>query len=84
MWDPEVRPEDIPELFKYQAESTIRYILNDNKNMSLQEATKLWFNSKTLEYFREHNMCWVAPSRCYWELQLELNHDRRWLSTSFD
>lgn len=75
--------KEIEELFEYQASSTIKYIMNDNKNMTREEASKAWYRSKTLEYLKKNNMYWVAPSRCYWELQLEYSRDPRWLATSF-
>lgn len=61
----------------------IKHLMKD-RGMPTEEAIRVWMNSKTRAYLEENNLFWVAETRCYWELVLELNNDRRWLKEPFD
>ena len=43
-----------------------------------------WEMSKAKKYLENNSLDYVSSMRCYWELLLELNNDRRWLHTPFD
>lgn len=71
------------ELFKYQSQSTIKYIMM-NQKVSLEKATNMWYSSKTKKYLEEHDMYWVAPSRCYDEFEQEQKNSTYWMTEPFD
>ena len=71
------------ELFKYQSQSTIKYIMI-NQKVSVEKATNMWYSSKTRKYLEEHDMYWVAPSRCYDEFEQEQKNSPYWMTEPFD
>lgn len=66
-----------------QTNIVVKQLMSRNK-MSRREAFDTWEMSKTKKYLEDNNLDYVSGMRCYWELLLELNNDRRWLHTPFD
>lgn len=59
--------------------------LEKTKGYSREEATKMWLQSKTYEYFIKHPELWfVSAARMYDELCYELNNNPLWLMRVFD
>ena len=73
------------EIKEMQSKYVIAFIMEDTK-MSLAEATKLWYNSKTKAIIIDGNNDYthVSPTRCYYELQMELTNNPRWMKGQFD
>lgn len=76
---------DIEKLKEMQSKFVISYLMKDKK-CSLGEATKIWYNSKTKAILQDSNIdySFVAPTRCYDELLMELYNDPHWMKGSFE
>lgn len=76
---------DRAELQEMQTKYVIDYLMKD-KGLSLSESAKIWYNSKTkwLLQDTEEDYSFVAPTRCYDELLMELSNDPHWMKGQFD
>lgn len=55
------------------------YYLVNRYGYSLEQATELWYESKTRHVIQEEEQAgWVSPSRCLQELLMEINKDPMW------
>lgn len=70
-------------LLENQSRTVIENLIKNN-NMTLSDATRAWHNSRTKQALVEKGLSFVSGMRCYWELQLELRNDPRWMSEPFD
>lgn len=66
-----------------QAKIVVKQLVLYN-NMTVQAAFTVWNRSQTKRYLEKNKLDYVSGMRCYWELCLELNKDRRWLKEPFD
>lgn len=68
-----------------QTELVISYLMKDKK-LNFGDASKIWYNSKTKRRLHEssEDYSYVAPTRCYEELLMELNKDPHWMKGSFE
>lgn len=58
---------------------TVVYNLVTNYGYSLEQATELWYTSKTRHVIQEEEKAdWASPARCLQELLMEVNHDPLW------
>lgn len=81
MTNQEIENKEIKEMItKY----VIELIITELK-LSLVEATKLWYNSKTKALLLDNTDDYVhlAPAVCYDELVYEINKDTRWMKRDF-
>lgn len=76
---------DKNEMYELQSKFVIEYLMKD-KGYSISEASKLWYNSKTKFRLQdtEIDYSYVAPTRCYDELLMELNNDPHWMKGQFN
>lgn len=75
---------DLDFVIKDKTARIIKMIM-ENKKISLAEASKLWYNSKTKkETLDTKEYSFVSVTRCYDELEMELNNDPMWLMNPFD
>ena len=68
-----------------QTRLVISYLMKDKK-IEFDKAAEIWFNSQTKKRLQdsEQDYSCVAPTRCYDELQMELNNDHHWMKGSFE
>lgn len=70
--------------FELQDFIVIKTLMSERK-YTRENATILWFNSNTrYEVQQVLKYDWASPQRLYWELELELSGDDRWLTNPFD
>lgn len=67
-----------------QSEVVVRQLLNDGVVADMAQGYALWNASKTKKCLEDAGLSYVSGMRCYWELQLELSRDQRWLKEPFD
>ena len=60
--------------------------LTKDKKLNFGDASKIWYNSNTKRRLHEssEDYSYVAPTRCYEELLMELNKDPHWMKGSFE
>lgn len=66
-----------------QSQIVITQLVKEH-NMQVNVATDKWYSSKTKELIERNGLGYVSGMRCYWELQLELTNDPRWMKEPFD
>ena len=70
---------------KFQSQSeTILETLVKEKGMSIQEASTLWFNSRTYNEIVKRQLTYISAMRGLFELNKELNNDPTWMKPPFD
>lgn len=76
---------DIEKMKELQSELVIKYLMEDKK-IQLGTAAKTWYNSRTKKILQDSSKdySYVAPTRCYDELLMELNNDPHWMKGSFE
>ena len=67
-----------------QSEVVVRQLVKDGENITQESALALWNASKTKKCLEDAGLDYVSGMRCYWELQLELSEDQRWMKEPFD
>lgn len=73
------------ELIVKDKTARIVQIIMEEKHMSLADAVKLWYNSKTKkETLDTEEFYFVSTARCYEELERELNNDPLWMINPFE
>lgn len=77
--------EDNKKLKELQTKLVISYLMKDKK-LQLGEATEIWYNSQTKKKLQDsvEDYSYVAPTRCYDELLMELNGDAHWMKGDFE
>ena len=69
--------------FESQSETIIEKLVED-KNISREEAIKLWLNSKTYEEIVKRKITYISAMRAYIEFEMEQNNDDEWMQNSFE
>lgn len=60
-------------------------IIMRERNISFEDASRLWYNSKTKKVTLDtKEYCFVSVARCYEELERELDGDPMWMLNPFD
>lgn len=54
------------------------------RGVSKEEASSLWFNSKTKKILEDRKMFWVSGMRCFVELEYELEGNPKWMNEPFE
>lgn len=77
--------EDRADLQEMQTKYVIEYIMKE-KGLPFSDAARIWYNSKTKQLLQdtEEDYSFVAPTRCYDELLMELTNDPHWMKGQFD
>lgn len=77
--------EDNKKLKELQTELVISYLMED-KHVEIGKAAEIWYNSQTKKRLQDssEDYSYVAPTRCYDELLMELNRDPHWMKGSFE
>ena len=75
--------EFINDNFESQSETIIEKLIND-KELSREQAIKLWLKSKTYGEIIKRNITFVSAMRAYNELDMELNNHSEWMRNSFE
>lgn len=67
-----------------QTSVVIEHLVKDN-NLSIADATRLWYNSKTKKIMHDSgkDYSFVSPMRCYDELMMEMTGHPRWMRGQF-
>lgn len=68
--------------FSEQTPVIIRELMKSG--MSREEAVRYWMHSKTKKRLEELGIDYVSGMRLVFELQCEMNNDRRWFNEPFD
>lgn len=63
---------------------TVVQQLMANRNMSEEQAMAFWFNSETFKEIRRKELSYISGMRAYWELELEIKKDPRWMDDPFE
>lgn len=66
-----------------QSQTVIAQLV-ERHNMQINVAADTWYSSQTKKILEERGLDYVSGMRCYWELQLELSNDPRWMKEPFD
>ena len=76
---------DRVKLHEMQTKFVIDYLMKD-KGLSLGDAAKIWYNSKTKQLLHDTDIdySFVAPTRCYDELLMELSNNPHWMKGQFE
>ena len=65
-----------------QSATVIEQLILNGK--SKEEASSLWFNSKTKKILEDNKMFWVSGMRCFVELEYELEGNPKWMNEPFE
>ena len=63
---------------------TLIQTLVKRDNMSLEEAEKIWFNSKTYHEIIKRKLTYISAMRAYFELKKEFEEHPDWMQDPFD
>lgn len=55
-----------------------------DKKLSRQDAMTLWFSSQTYEDIIRRKLTYISAMRGYWELNLELEKNPKWMTEDFE
>ena len=69
--------------FDSQSITIIEQIMKDKK-LSRQDAMTLWFSSKTYKEIIRRKLTYISAMRGYWELNLELEKNPKWMTEDFE
>ena len=69
--------------FDSQSITIIGQIMKDKK-LSRQDAMTLWFSSKTYKEIIRRKLTYISAMRGYWELNLELEKNPKWMTEDFE
>ena len=69
--------------FDSQSITIIEQIMKDKK-LSRQDAMTLWFSSKTYKEIIRRKLTYISAMRGYWELNLELEKNPKWMTEEFE
>lgn len=73
--------KEIP--FESQTITIIERIMKD-KNVSREDAVKLWLNSKTYNEILKRKLTYISAMRAYYELNLEIKGSSEWMKKDFE
>lgn len=65
----------------YQSELIIKNLMK--KGMTREQAFDTWYKAKTKSVLEKQRMFWVAGTRCYVELEYELEGNSKWMKEPF-
>ena len=76
---------DREQMYEMQSKFVINFLVKDKK-LKVGDATRIWYNSKTKQLLQdtEIDYSYVAPTRCYDELLMEINNDPHWMKGQLD
>lgn len=68
-----------------QTQLVIKFLMED-KGYKASQAAQIWYNSKTKAAIQDsdEDLSYVAPTRCYDELLMELDNHPHWMMGSFE
>lgn len=77
----EYEKKEIP--FDSQSITILETIMKDKK-LSRQDALTLWFSSNTYKEIIRRKLTYISAMRGYWELNLELEKNPKWMTEDFE
>ena len=69
--------------FDSQSITIIEHLMKEEK-LSRQDAMTLWFSSKTYKEIIRRKLTYISAMRGYWELNLELEKNPKWMTEDFE